>query len=322
MTNVQYTTSPGIPHRSMAEEFLCHRKGVEWWYTTGYLTDEAGKMFTYQFTLAKLNMYGLKLFFLLTALTDFETGKHYYAQKPFFSAKDITVTPEQVGVKGMSAMTFAGNKLGLKMTTAEYSLELEMNAFKPPVWHCDNGTLKMGIEDNYTYYWSNTNLIVSGKLTLFGREHKMIGKGWFDRQGGPYKFLDRRTQWEWFSLRFFDNEEVMLFSFPHDNYQDGTIIDITGHPKRLTDYTITPLGFTQSSGFKFSSGWALNLKGVKEEEYTIIPKVDGQLNFFFFELLADIKNEAGKVVGYCFVELLPGVYNTKSTASAVFANKK
>ncbi len=321
MSSIQYTNSPGIPHQSMAEEFLCHRKGIEWWYTTGYLTDEAGKMFTYQFTLAQLHLYGLRLFFLLTALTDFETGKHYYAQQPFFSAKDVIITPERVGVNGMSAMAFSAKKLGLNMSAADYSLTLDMDAIKPPVWHCDNGVLKMGIEDNYTYYWSNTNLAVTGTLVFHGKPHRVSGKGWFDRQGGQYKFLDRRTQWEWFSLRFFDNEEVMLFSFPHDGYQDGTIIDGSGHAKRLTDYTIAPLGFTESSGFKFSSGWAVNLKGVKEQEYTIIPKVDGQLNFFFYELLADIKNKEGKVVGYCFVELLPGVYNTKSTVSAVFAKK-
>jgi hypothetical protein len=31
MKSIQYSASPGVPHRSMEEEFLCHRRGSEWW---------------------------------------------------------------------------------------------------------------------------------------------------------------------------------------------------------------------------------------------------------------------------------------------------
>jgi hypothetical protein len=37
--------------------------------------------------------------------------------------------------------------------------------------------------------------------------------------------------------------------------------------------------------------------------------MEGQLNLFYYELLADIKNKQGETVGYCVTELLPGVYN-------------
>jgi predicted secreted hydrolase len=322
MGTVRYTQSAGIPHLSMSEEFLSHRKLPEWWYTTGYVTDESGKMFSYQFTLAKLRVYGLKLYFLITALTDFETGKHYYAQQSIFSDKKVSITPERVGVEGMSEMTFAEKHYGLHMASDGYSLDLTMDLNKPPVWHCEDGKLMMGIENNHTFYWSATNLAVSGKLILNGKEHHISGKGWFDKQGGPYNFLDRRTQWEWFSLRFFDNEEVMLFSFPHDNYRDGTYIEKSGKYTRFNNYTITPTRFTEAHGLKFSSGWKMTLKGLKDEEYTITPKLEGQLNFFFFELLADITDREGKVVGYCFVELLPGVYNEKNTTMALFSRQK
>ena len=263
-----------------------------------------GKLFTYQFTLAKIRIYGLKFNILMTALTDFETGQHHYGQKAIFFGKDVIITPNRVGVDGTAAMTFGKMKLGLDMTGKDYTLVLDMQAVKPPVWHCDTGVLQMGNDPKQrTYYWSYTNLAVSGKLVLEGKQHKVSGKGWFDRQGGPYNPLNRTTSWEWFSLRFFNNEEAMLFSFPHVDYQDGTFIDKAGNASRLNDYKITPLGFTQTGGNKFSFGWNVEMKG---EEYTIVPKIDGQLNLFYFELLADIKDKAGKVVGYCVVELLPG----------------
>jgi hypothetical protein len=89
----------------------------------------------------------------------------------------------------------------------------------------------------------------------------------------------------------------------------------------LNDYRITPLGFTVAGGKKFSCGWEVEMKGTKDEHYTIVPKIDGQLNLFYFELLADVIDRSGNKVGYCVVELLPGVYN-KTSAIAAFARVK
>ena len=319
MKDIQYTTSPGIPHRSMDEEFLCHKKGPEWWYSTGYMHDEEGKLFSYQFTLAKIRLFGITFNILITGLTDFETGQHYYTQESIFFGKNVFIKPDRVGVTGKAEMTFAAGKLGVEMAGENYSFAVNLDVVKPRVWHCDEGTLQMGIDKNRTYYWSYTNLALSGKLVLDGKEHQVSGKGWFDRQGGPYNIADRRTQWEWFSLRFFDNEEIMLFSFPHVPYQDGTYIPRSGTYERLNNYQIETLGWAEAKGLKFSSGWKLTLKGVKDEEYTLVPIIDGQFNFFFFELLAEIRDKSGEVVGYSFVELLPGVHNTKNTLGAAFA---
>ena len=322
MKEIQYTTSPGIPPRSMNEEFLCHKKGPEWWYSTGYMHDENGELFSYQFTLAKIRVYGIRFNILITAITDFKTGKHYYAQESIFFERGVIITSGRVGVDDKAEMTFGDEALGLHMTGQDFSFSADLEVSKPRAWHCDQGSLMMGIENNWTYYWSYTNLTLSGKLVLDGMDHKVTGKGWFDKQGGIYNLLDRRTQWEWFSMRFFDNEEVMLFSFPHVPYQDGTFIGKTGEPSRLNVYQVEPLGWSEAKGLKFSSGWKVMINGVKDQEYTLVPIIDGQFNFFFFELLAEIKDRTGKVVGYSFVELLPGVYNERNTALSAFARVK
>lgn len=326
MKNIQYTDTLGIPPRSMEQEFLCHKKRFEWWYATGFMTNESGKLFMWQYTLAALKMFGIKLNLLLTAVTDLESGRHYYNQKPIYFGRDVIITPTRVGVDGLAEMTFpaqktAAGKLGLDMSGEGYALKLEIDPVKAPVWHCEDGLLRMGIDEPLakTYYWSYTNLATSGTLVLNGETHKVKGKAWFDRQGGPFNPLDRRQQWEWFSFRFLDNEELMLFSFPHVPYQDGTYIDREGSAKRYNNYSITPLGYTRAGGNKFSFGWKVQLPGIKDEEYTVTPMIDGQLNLFFFELLAEVKNRAGKTVGYCVVELLPGVLNEKSTALSAFA---
>lgn len=323
MKNIQYTESTGIPHSSMAEEFLSHRQGSEWWYCTGSVKDKNGREFSFQFTLARVRIFNIQFHILMTALTDIETEQHFYEQKPIFFGKDVVITEEQVGLPGTAEMRFHGKELSLQMAGEGYSLSLNLRASKDPVWHCEDGILRMGVDDpkERTYYWSYTNLATSGTIRLGEVDHKVTGKSWFDKQGGTYTLTNRWTNWEWFSLRFFDGEEVMLFSFPQDDYQDGTYITKSGNYNRLVDYEITPLDFTEARGNRFSYGWAVNLKNIKQGKYTIIPKTSGQLNFFYFELLAEIKDGSGETVGQCFVELLPGVYN-KTKPLAAFAKIK
>ncbi len=319
MKSIQHTTSPGVPHQSMEDELLCHRKGSEWWYCTGFVNDESGRLFSFQFTLARVRLYGMQMHILMTALTDFETGKHHYGQKPVFFGRNVVITQGKVGLNGTAEMGFSGREIGLSMSGSDYDLSLAMRAVKDPVWHCDDGVLKMGVDDpkETTYYWSYTNLSVSGSLTLGNSERAVKGKAWFDKQGGTYTLTSRWTNWEWFSMRFFDDEEVMLFSFPQDDYRDGTCIGRDGKSRRLNDYTIVPLGFTEAGGKKFSCGWKVEMPGTKDGEYTIVPKIDGQLNLFYYELLADVKDKNGKDVGYCVVELLPGVYNEINVRNAL-----
>jgi predicted secreted hydrolase len=145
----------------------------------------------------------------------------------------------------------------------------------------------MGLLDDprqVTFYASFTNLLASGSIVLEGREHRVRGKAWFDKQGGPYSLTNPRTNWEWFSFRFFDEEELMLFVFPQGGHQDGTWIHRDGSYERL------------------------NRRPVQRVHLR--------------ELLADIIDRRGERVGYCFVELLPGARNKKLNSLLAFKRKR
>jgi hypothetical protein len=141
------------------------------------------------------------------------------------------------------------------------------------------------------------------------------GKSWFDKQGGPYTVTNLKTQWEGFSLRFYDNEEIMLFSFPQSNYYDGTYISKDAKGERLNNYALKTTKHITHSGLKWSSGWDLSAPGIKEEYYAIIPIKEGNINFSYFEEICYIKNRKGEEVGLCFAELLPGVLNAKTDSN-------
>ena len=61
--------------------------------------------------------------------------------------------------------------------------------------------------------------------------------------------------------------------------------------------------------YVFSHGWDVLIPGIKEERYEIKPLMRGQLNIAYYELMAEVLNAEGELVGYCFVELLSGARN-------------
>ena len=103
MKSITYSPRPAFPLGSMDDEFLSHRECSEWWYATGYLGDGEGSMFAFQFTLAKVRIYGARFHMLLTSLTDFQTGEHRFRQVPVLFGKGIVATGETVAATRQNA---------------------------------------------------------------------------------------------------------------------------------------------------------------------------------------------------------------------------
>ena len=299
--------------RDFDTEWLLHKKCSEWWYATAILKDEENNLYSCQYTFLRMRLFPfLKPFILMMAITDFQTKEHYYTQKFTLSKKNIVINKEKVICNNASVVKNE-NGMALKCTGDKFSYDLILDYGKGAFWHCDNGKLFMGINDECetTFYYSYTNMPTKGTINLNDKEIKVTGTTWFDKQGGTFNFLNIHTHWEWFSMRFDDNEEIMLFNFPQQNYSDGTYIKKDKTSTRLNNYVMEPIDFTQRNGYKFSCGWKLKIPNIKDEEYKIILIIDGQLNLAYFEQLCYIYDSFDKLVGMCFVELLPGVYNKK-----------
>ncbi len=303
-------------HGTFDAEWPVHKGISGWWYITGYFS-EAGKperLYSYQFTVIKPNLYGMSPWLLQLAITDIQEDKHYFRQQVKFFDKDIYVTEDTVHYGTLAHLVRREKNMLLSIHNDLFDLELDLNEGKGATWHADDGVLVMGNREKQaerTVYYSYTNMPTTGTVTLHApgmqnRTMQINGKSWFDRQWGPYHLVDPMTHWEWFSLRFFDDEEVMLFAFPQCPYFDGTYINKEKKRQLVRDYTYTPKEIVVVNDIKFSKGWDLYMPGVKEEKYEIRPMTGGQLNLAYFELIAEIINPKGKVVGYCIVELLPG----------------
>ena len=319
-------------HGDFDAEWPVQRKVSGWWYITGYFSEPAnpGYLYSYQFTVVKPRVFGFSPWILQLAITDVHTGKHHFTQRMTLSDPEIYVTEDTVHYQSLAHLKRESDRMLLTVRTDTFDLNLVLNKGKGAFWHGDDGVLVMGGAENprrRTVYYSYTNMPTSGEVILHDpqgepKTMQVTGKSWFDRQWGPYAIINVNTHWEWFSLRFFDDEEVMLFAFPQCPYYDGTYIDRGGRRRLVRDYTLTPQGFTEAAGMTFSKGWELVMPGIKEEKYKIRPLTDGQLNLAYFELLAGIYDPAGEQVGLCMVELLPGARNPQNKINFLNLFKK
>lgn len=300
------------------QEWLLHRKSQDWWYATGYVDDAEGNRYSYQFTILSLMVKSLNPVSCMIAMTDFQTKEHHYRQDTKILKNLLTVTEDTVAFSDVAKAV--RTKTGFDITLKEkfFEAELQMDFGKGAFWHCDNGRLQMGEPTGdlqTTYYYSYTNMPTRGVLKKDGKLIPVTGKSWFDKQGGSFT-LNKPQSWEWFSLRFYDDEEIMLFKFPTSGYHDGTYITRDGQRSRLNNYELVTTDYTTAKDSKFSAGWTLKMPGIKEEEYTITPLMDGAINFAYFEELCSIRNKKGEEVGLCFTELWPYIYNDPEGHSA------
>lgn len=297
-------------------EWLIHKGCKEWWYATGILYDEENNMYSFQYTLLHLNFKIITLKVAMIALTDYKNNRHYYLQVPTLCNRKIIVNEKEASFKNVCECKKDNDGIIINLKHKDFKLDVKASYDKGAFWHCDNGKLKMGIDGKKetTLYYSYTNMPTIATLLLDGKEIKLKGKTWFDKQGGTYSIENTKTHWEWFSLRFFDDEEMMLFTFPQDNYLDGTYIRKDGTSKRFNNYKMNAYNVIEFDGLNWSSGWDLNIYDNsinKDNHYKIEPIQEGHINFAYFEELCYIKNDKDEIVGYAFAELLPGIRNSK-----------
>ena len=178
-------------HKSFSEEWGPHKKSSEWWYATGVLNDETGKLYSFQFTLLRIRAAFLRPYILMLTLTDFETGRHRYRQRITLSTKEIEIAQDRLRFGEDVLLEKHSEGMRLQVSEPDFSLELTLGFGKGAVWHCDNGALQMGVPKpgQTTLYYSYPNMPTQGEVTLDGKTMRVLGKTWFDKQGGPYALL-------------------------------------------------------------------------------------------------------------------------------------
>ena len=305
-------------HGEPLEEWAPHRGVTGWWYVTGYLHGLADpeELFLYYFNQLHVHQIdtGQELLVLIMGFEDFRNKASIYEIDTCEISDNAYANQSEVVIKD-AKLTLATDGLTIDARGKDVQYSLKLVPTKAPVWHGDNGVLVMGYPDRpkeRTVYYSYTNLSTSGEVS-YRRDSDLLvtlpvkGKSWFDRQWGPYE----NRNWDWFSLRFFDDEEIMLFSFPQQGYKSGTYVDKQGNARTFNDFSYMADRWIKVEGLRTTPmglGWKVTVP-MKEKNYTVLPFTDNQIKRHptgcYWEGLAKIFNDREELVGYSVTGIVP-----------------
>lgn len=271
------TGTPALTPVGLPRDHASHPGfGIEWWYTTGRLTDARGGRYAYFATVwsspmglvARVNVVDLRHdrivanreYVSVTPLgrrtTTIRAGGYVESWRPRrpWGVWSITA-PATGGLVSLPAP--AGPSRG--------ALSLRLVPLQPYVRHGMRGIVRQGPAPSA--YYSAPRLAVIGSLVVGGRRLAVRGQGWFDHQWGDFSGDQRSLHWNWFACQLADGRALMLYQFLAPNavptgIQGGTLISRDGRGRHLQRFTITPHGpFLRPAGAHatYPQAWTLSI---------------------------------------------------------------
>lgn len=235
---------------------------TEWWYYTGNLSTPEGRHFGYQLTFFRRALvppeeqrvvaerpsaYAFsQVYFAHFAVTDSGAGAHVAFEKYSRGAAGLAgaqAEPFRVFVEDWSAaaMDGDGNAARVRLNAAAdgYAIELNLISRKPIVFHGDRGlSQKSPQPGNASYYYSMTRLATQGRITTPSGAFEVQGESWLDREWSTSALDDNTEGWDWFSMQFDDDREVMFFQLREKDtgaitFAKGTYVDAMGRTELI-----------------------------------------------------------------------------------------
>jgi len=266
----QYLAVTGPCYQTFPQDHGAHPGyRTEWWYYTGNLRAASGDRYGYQLTFfrSQISPPGAKakwpqppsdwrtqhIFVGHAAISDIDGQNHYQAERMARQALAMAGATQKDGVTtvfiGPWSASISAGKHTLTAATPDFSIDLSLQASKPPVLHGEAGYSRKGSSaHNASCYYSLTRLLTSGKLEAAGKTMAVEGLSWMDHEYSTAPLENGIIGWDWFSLQLSDQTELMVFLLrqPDKRVNDassGTFIDASGKSQHLSikDFRINVL---------------------------------------------------------------------------------
>ena len=256
---------------------------TEWWYLTANLRDDAGASYGVQWTLFR------------QASAPWDERQGWDNQNIWMGHAAVTTKTEHlfaetfarggVGQAGVTTAPFrawidnwtfaaaegspaAGQNPQRMTISAEgpgFRYAFDLAADKPLVRHGEAGFSRKSDDGRASYYFSQPFFRIGGVLTLRGKEVRLSGLAWMDREWSSQPLAATQKGWDWFSMHFSTGEKLMVFRLRDETGHDfcaGTWIGADGATQALDrdDITLTPLAQTHVAGRIVPVRWKLVIR--------------------------------------------------------------
>ncbi len=288
---------PGYVFSFPRDHFSHDAYRTEWWYYTGHLRADNGLEYGYQVTFFRSGLAGAEqspsrwaarnLYLAHFAISDIPRKTFRYFERlnrgalgqAGASQTDFHVWIGDWEVKG------DGSIQRLQARDGGFAVDLALTALKPPIVNGEEGISRKGAgEGQASHYYSMTRLKTEGKLTVSGRTFQVTGLSWMDHEFGSAELAPDQVGWDWFSLQFDDDTELMLYLIRQkdgspDPSSAGTWVAADGRSThlKLQDFRVEVLDRWQSPQSRgvYPMKWRVHVPS-KELEVIVTPAFPDQ----------------------------------------------
>jgi predicted secreted hydrolase len=247
------------PVRLPRDHFAHLTAGVEWWYVTGLVRGSDGRRYTVFFTLFRRAGLVLPVSQVVELDRDLVLGhsERLAPATPGTTSLDVRAGGARLAYQpGTNTWRFGA-------TGPSYALSFTARPEKPYVLHGGGtGVIRQSLGGNSAYY-SATRMATRGTIVAGRRRISISGVAWLDHQWGSFQADPRAFNWDWFSCRFDDHTELMLYRFrdrrtgrPLAAYRNGTFVRGDGSSVQVTNFTAA------SDRRHWPLAWSLRVPGL------------------------------------------------------------
>jgi predicted secreted hydrolase len=215
---------PGRELRFPADEGSHPDFRLEWWYVTGWLTDELSKVSGFQVTFFRTRPVDTganpsrfapsQVFIAHVAVSDPQRGHLLHAERVARGAFGIADASEGEMRVTLDRWELRREGQGFRAIVAahELTLDLSFTSPLPPLLQGDAGFSRKGrAPESASYYYSLTNLGVRGKVTTPGGAARVTGSAWLDHEGSSARLEPAASGWGWIGIYLDDGGALMVY---------------------------------------------------------------------------------------------------------------
>jgi len=279
---------------------------TEWWYYTGHLHTESGRNFGFELVFFKrrtdLDRFGVvplrllanPIYFAHFAVTD-ESRAHfrYEHRKSTNGTFDLPAAASANRYFVRLGNWSIREAHGLHLLRAsmrdgkgkDLIFDVALKPSKPVILNGENNKgVSFKDHNEASRYFSYTRMAADGHITANGETEAVTGAAWMDREFGTWTATENQKGWDWFSIQFEDNTELMVYHIRDKHNQpspfsSGSFVSSDGTRTHLSreDFTLEPTGYWRSPATDavYPSGWRIRVPRI-EVDVTVTPTIKDQ----------------------------------------------
>lgn len=199
---------------------------TEWWYVTGWLNTPDGKPLGFQVTFfrsatmhdrANPSQFAPKQLIIgHAALSDPANGKLLHDQRSAregFGLAYAKTGDTNLKLEDWQMVRGADGHYSVQVNGAKFNFDIQLTPSQPVLLEGERGYSRKGPRPQQSsYYYSEPQLKVSGKITQNGQQTAVTGAAWLDHEWSSEVLDADASGWDWVGANLDDGGALMAFA--------------------------------------------------------------------------------------------------------------